>query len=198
MTDRSLNSSVVRGSYSIPQSDQGKMEALLKKFSTIAPALKKSEVIRIGILIVGEMNENELKRNLSRIERLNVGRRSKEKGEAISFDVGEKASELKLNNRQSRKIEKLFDSPDKVLGKPRAEYETVLNGLLYIFSGNNQKRHLPEGLPSYTTCWRRLKEWKKAGSWKRISQILLDNVDEAEKNQLVEVLLRIFLIETKL
>lgn len=196
MNDQSPNLSVVRGSYSILQNEQDKLEALLKKFSKIAPALKKSEVIRIGIFIVDEMNESELKKNLNRIERLNVGRRSKE-NEICSSQEDEKAGELKLNNRQWRKIEKLFEVDTKNLGKPRKDYESVLNGLLYIFSENKQRRHLPESMPSYTTCWRRLREWRKEGSWTRISQILLDNVDKAKRNQLADVLLKIFLIETK-
>lgn len=194
MDEQKPDSSTVRGSYSIPHEEQNKLESLLQKFSKITPVLKKSEVIRIGIRIVDELNEKELNEKLAGIDRLTVGRRRRENKENVLIET--KGDEIELTNRQWDLIQKLLGSSINLLGKPRKDYRAVLNGLLFIFKNKKQRRKMPSNLPSYTTCWRRLQEWQEKGLWSRICQILIKNVDAVNKEVWTTTLLRTFLIET--
>ena len=40
---------------------------------------------------------------------------------------------------------------------------------------------MPEKYGSYTTCWRRLNQWKKWGVWERIWRKLLKQLREEQK-----------------
>jgi len=54
----------------------------------------------------------------------------------------------------------------------------VLTGILFILRSGMPWNMLPQemGCGSGTTCWRRLVRWQRAGVWKRLHRLLLDEL----------------------
>src|ERR1700752_1178357 len=54
----------------------------------------------------------------------------------------------------------------------------VLTGILFVLRSGIPWNMLPPqmGCGSGTTCWRRLVRWRRAGVWKRIHRVLLDEL----------------------
>jgi transposase len=52
----------------------------------------------------------------------------------------------------------------------------VLSGIVFVLSSGIPLRMLPKemGFGSGVTCWRRLRDWQKAGVWRRLHRALLD------------------------
>jgi len=68
-------------------------------------------------------------------------------------------------------------------GRPRVPARACLTGILYVLRTGIPWEYLPRemGCGSGVTCWRRLREWQKAGVWEKIHRVLLDRLGEAEK-----------------
>ena len=66
-------------------------------------------------------------------------------------------------------------------GRPRVNDRAALTGILFVLKTGIPWEMLPQemGCGSGMTCWRRLKEWHKAGVWERLHQALLDRLGEA-------------------
>ncbi len=66
-------------------------------------------------------------------------------------------------------------------GRPRVNDRAALTGILFVLKTGIPWEMLPQerGCGSGMTCWRRLKEWHKAGVWKRLHRALLDRLGEA-------------------
>ena len=60
-------------------------------------------------------------------------------------------------------------------GRPRLDDELALNGILFVLRTGIPWEDLPQelGFGSGMTCWRRLREWQKAGVWHRLHMLLL-------------------------
>jgi len=58
----------------------------------------------------------------------------------------------------------------------------VLTGILFVLRTGIPCEYSPQemGCGSGMTCWRRLKEWQEAGVWRRLHEVLLAKLDEAE------------------
>jgi len=56
------------------------------------------------------------------------------------------------------------------LGRPRLDDRRALTGVLYILKTGTSWHHLPLrlGCGSGRTCWRRVKDWRRAGVWEAI------------------------------
>ena len=54
----------------------------------------------------------------------------------------------------------------------------VLTGILFVLRSGMPWNMLPQemGCGSGTTCWRRLLRWQRAGVWKRLHRVLLDEL----------------------
>lgn len=54
----------------------------------------------------------------------------------------------------------------------------VLTGILFVLRSGIPWNMLPQemGCGSGTTCWRRLVRWQRAGVWKRLHRVLLDEL----------------------
>lgn len=54
----------------------------------------------------------------------------------------------------------------------------VLTGILFVLRSGIPWNMLPQelGCGSGTTCWRRLLRWQRAGVWKRLHRVLLDEL----------------------
>jgi len=66
--------------------------------------------------------------------------------------------------------------------KPLAN-RVVLTGILFVLKTGIAWEDLPQemGCGSGMTCWRRLRDWQKAGVWDRIHQVLLSKLRQADQ-----------------
>jgi transposase len=68
-------------------------------------------------------------------------------------------------------------------GRPRISDRAVLTGILFVLKSGIGWELLPQemGCGSGMTCWRRLRDWQRAGVWERLHQELLQRLVDAEK-----------------
>ena len=59
----------------------------------------------------------------------------------------------------------------------------ALAGILFVLRSGIPWEMLPQemGCGSGMTCWRRLRDWQKAGVWDRLHQVLLDRLGQADR-----------------
>jgi transposase len=62
-------------------------------------------------------------------------------------------------------------------GRPRIEARAVMDGILWVLKTGARWRDLPEGYPSGSTCWRRLRTWHEDGTWLRLWRVFLGQLD---------------------
>src|SRR5919204_2893459 len=81
-----------------------------------------------------------------------------------------------------RQIEPILppEPPKPRGGRPRVPDREALTGILFVLRTGIAWEHLPKwfGCGSGMTCWRRLREWQRAGVWPRIRHILERELDE--------------------
>ena len=63
-------------------------------------------------------------------------------------------------------------------GRPRIPDRAVLSGIVFVLKSGIPWRMLPKevGFGSGVTCWRRLRDWQKAGVWCRLHRALLNRL----------------------
>ena len=68
-------------------------------------------------------------------------------------------------------------------GRPRVSDEQALNGILFVLRTGIPWEALPQelGFGSGMTCWRRLRDWQKAGVWHKLHLSLLNELRKADK-----------------
>jgi transposase len=66
-------------------------------------------------------------------------------------------------------------------GRPRAQDRRTLGGILYVLRTGCRWQDLPPRYGSPVTCWRRLAQWERDGTWERIWRTFLSTLDEAGK-----------------
>lgn len=68
-------------------------------------------------------------------------------------------------------------------GRPPVPARAVLTGILFVLRTGIPWELLPQemGCGSGMTCWRRLRDWQEAGIWRKIHQMLLDRLGEADQ-----------------
>src|SRR5438034_11547341 len=80
-----------------------------------------------------------------------------------------------------RSIQPLLPTPPpRYGGRPRVEDRACLAGIVYQLRTGIPWRLLPTrqfGCGSPVTCWRRLRDWQRAGVWQRLYRLLLDERD---------------------
>ena len=66
-------------------------------------------------------------------------------------------------------------------GRPRVPDRAALAGMIYVLKSGIPWGMLPNGLGfgSGVTCWKRLRDWQKAGVWRRSHHVLLDELVKA-------------------
>jgi transposase len=66
-------------------------------------------------------------------------------------------------------------------GRPRVPDRAALAGIIFVLKSGIPWGMLPKelGFGSGVTCWRRLREWQKAGVWHRLHRVLLDELGKA-------------------
>ena len=71
----------------------------------------------------------------------------------------------------------LPEEPPKLQGgRPRVPNRATLAGIIFVLKSGIPWKMLPKemGCGSGVTCWRRLRDWQKAGVWRRLHRLLLD------------------------
>jgi hypothetical protein len=58
------------------------------------------------------------------------------------------------------------------IGRPLADQQQTLNGMLFIVRTGTPWRLMPKRYGSYVTCWRRWKHWQQDGTWQHILDVL--------------------------
>jgi transposase len=187
---------VIRRSYSIPRVEQELLDALPDKFPKIKPRLNKSELIRLGVKLVDQLGASEVNAALNeKLARLKVG---KPKKQEITAETGGNEAEITVSERQWKQIAKLIPAQELRPGKPKQDDRQVLNGILYIFRFDKQRRDVPSNYSSFSTCRRRLAEWRRENLWQQICSALIKNASSLRgRNELSEVLLRTWIIDIK-
>lgn len=68
-------------------------------------------------------------------------------------------------------------------GRRRLDNRALLTGILFVLKTGIPWEDLPQemGCGCGMTCWRRLREWQKAGVWDRIHRILLNHLRGADR-----------------
>jgi transposase len=68
-------------------------------------------------------------------------------------------------------------------GRKPLDDRCALTGILFVLRSGVPWEYLPKemGCGSGMTCWRRLRDWKKAGVWKRLHEVLLEKLQAAGK-----------------
>src|SRR4051812_16799353 len=85
-----------------------------------------------------------------------------------------------------QRIEPLLPKPERNPrhpGRKRIPDRQVLSGILFVLHTGIQWEFLPQelGYGSGMTCWRRLAEWNRAGVWQRLHELLLAELNAADK-----------------
>lgn len=75
-------------------------------------------------------------------------------------------SSVRLTDAQWAQIEPHLPRPRRSPkgGRPRVSHREVVEGILWVLKTGARWRDLPEGYPSGSTCWRRLRQWHEAGT----------------------------------
>ena len=68
-------------------------------------------------------------------------------------------------------------------GRKPLSNRVVLTGILFVLKTGIAWEDLPQemGCGSGMTCWRRLRDWQKAGVWDKIHQVLLSQLRQADQ-----------------
>ncbi len=68
-------------------------------------------------------------------------------------------------------------------GRPRIPARAVLCGIVYVLRTGIPWKSLPKelGCGSGVTCWRRLRDWRKARVFERMHQALLDQLNKEDR-----------------
>jgi transposase len=68
-------------------------------------------------------------------------------------------------------------------GRPRVPDRAALTGILFVLKTGLPWEYLPQemGCGSGVTCWRRLRDWQRAGVWHRLHRVLLDRLGQADR-----------------
>jgi transposase len=68
-------------------------------------------------------------------------------------------------------------------GRPRISDRAALTGIIFVLRSGIPWEMLPQemGCGSGSTCWRRLRDWEKAGVWEELHRVLLDRLGQADE-----------------
>jgi transposase len=76
--------------------------------------------------------------------------------------------ELPMPRRRSRR------------GRPRTPDRIALTGIVFVLRTGIPWEDLPQELGcSGMTCWKRLRDWQRAGVWRNVHQVLLERLQRA-------------------
>lgn len=87
-----------------------------------------------------------------------------------------------LTNKQWAVLQPLLPKQNQSKGgRTRADDRKVTNGILWVLRTGAQWYEMPRRFGSYTTVWRRHKQWEQDGTWKKIWDKLLARLAKEKK-----------------
>jgi transposase len=90
------------------------------------------------------------------------------------------------------KVEPLLppDPPAGSMGRPPVPNRACLTGILFVLKTGLGWEDLPQEMHCGCgmTCWRRLRDWNKAGVWQRLHEILLAELRGADELELAAMI----------
>ena len=94
-----------------------------------------------------------------------------------------------ITDQQWEKIKPLLPSPRKSTrgGRPPANNRACFEGILWVLRSGARWKDLPDRYPSYSTCWRRLRDWEEQGLWERAWIALIHELDEQGQLNWMEI-----------
>ena len=68
-------------------------------------------------------------------------------------------------------------------GRKPIGHRAALTGILYVLKTGTPWEYLPQemGCGSGMSCWRRLRDWQRAGVWQKIRRVLLSRLQQADQ-----------------
>jgi len=86
----------------------------------------------------------------------------------------------KLTDEHWGKIEPLLPKPmASPKGGPKPiDNRPVFEGILWVLRSGARWKDLPDRYPSYSTCWRRLRQWEEQDVWERVWRVFIGQLDE--------------------
>ena len=68
-------------------------------------------------------------------------------------------------------------------GRPRVPDRAALTGIVFVLKTGLPWERLPQemGCGSGMSCWRRLRDWQRAGVWARLHEALLQRLADADR-----------------
>jgi len=75
------------------------------------------------------------------------------------------------------------EAPKPRGGRPRVPDRAALAGIIFVLKSGIPWEMLPKemGCGSWSTCWRRLRDWQEAGLWEELHRTLLNHLGEADR-----------------
>jgi transposase len=84
-----------------------------------------------------------------------------------------------------RDVEPLLPRPHAVprRGRPRLSDRACLTGILFVLKTGIAWEHLPceAGCGSGMTCWRRLRQWQRLGTWPVLQHTLVQRLEDGDR-----------------
>jgi transposase len=73
-------------------------------------------------------------------------------------------------------------------GRPRQDDQACFFAIIWVLTSGARWRDLPEHFPSPVTCWRRHRDWTRAGVWQKVWERVVDVLRQSGKLQFEELM----------
>ena len=82
-------------------------------------------------------------------------------------------------------------------GRPPADDRLCILGVVFVLRSGCRWQDLPGHLPSAATCWRRHRDWTRAGVWEKVWAAAVEELDRAGALDTSELFLDATFVEAR-